>query len=85
MRKLLVGLMLGVLMGVGGGTALAEDYVADPRERSGDHGRCQEVGDDAAGENDDNGLATAAETVVSAIEPQDDACDNSEGRRGGGD
>ena len=87
MKKFLVGVLTAAMLAVGGSVAVADDYVADATERSDGHGKCQEVGDPHAGDNDDNGLSTAAETGTSVIRPivQGDECDNSGGRRGGGD
>lgn len=81
-KRLLVLVAALTLLGVGPVMADHGDYVADP---PGSPEHCQEVGDDSAGENDDFGLGTAEDTVVSAIEeadPDDDRdCDNSGGRR----
>lgn len=76
-KRLLVLVAALTLLGVG--PVMAEDYVADPPGSD----RCQEVGDDNAGDNDDNGLQTAVDTAVSAIEEATDDrdCDNSGGRR----
>jgi hypothetical protein len=82
MRKILTGIVAAAMLAVSGSVALADDYVADPRDRSDGNGRCQEVGDPNAGDNDDTGLQTAVDTLVSVIEPEDDQeCDNSGGRR----
>ncbi|HEV2062876.1 MAG TPA: hypothetical protein VGR12_08510 [Solirubrobacteraceae bacterium] len=87
MKKLLMAFLTTALVAIGGGTALADDdgYVADPRqkEKSEQQERCQAVGDDRAGENDNTGLQRAVDTAVSVIEQEDDEeeCDNSGGRR----
>lgn len=83
MRKLLTGTVAAAILAVSGGVALANDYVADPPD---DNGRCQQVGDQNAGDNDDPGLGTAAGvTDVIRQAANQDECDNSDGRRHGGD
>jgi hypothetical protein len=82
MRKLILAAAVAAMSLGTIGAAVADDegYVADP---PGDNGRCQEVGDPRAGDNDDNGLAVAdlATDVIRTI-TGDDECDNSGGRRG---
>lgn len=82
MRKILVGVITSAMLALGGTAAVADDYVADPRDRSDGNGKCQEVGDPRAGDNDDNGLSIASLTESVIREAlDDDECDNSGGHR----
>jgi len=92
MRKVLLAALAAFALSLGGAaTAGAQDenqFVADPDQRAeSEEARCQELGDDNSAENDDRGLQTAVDTVVSVIETfanredQNEDCDNSDGRR----
>ena len=79
-RALLAALVAAAFAVPGVAIAEDEDYAAYP---PGNEEHCQELGDDAAGENDNTGLAVADEATGEVIETLqgDDDCDNSGGNR----
>lgn len=82
MKKRVVLAFVAMLTLAGVSPVLADEYGAFPDNAGGNSGRCQEVGDENADDNDDNGLSIAdgATEVIQAL-AQDDECDNSGGRR----